>query len=130
MVLLTPPPYASAGPPLPAGLDAAGEEAFFAKANADADAEAEKDPKKFGCRTPDAYYDKVLAHYVKWLLTLDAREGVSVVDIRTPMLARIKGTHGRDAIHPKGTGHAIMAETFLKHWPAVVAKVKTKAPTK
>lgn len=130
VVLLTPPPYASAGPPLPDGLDAAGAEAFLTKANADADAEAEKDPKKFGYRTPYAYYDKVLERYVKWLLTLDGREGVNVVDIRFPMLARIKETHGRDPIHPNGTGHSIMAETFLKHWPAVVAKAKTKTAPK
>jgi lysophospholipase L1-like esterase len=125
LVLLTPPPFASAGPPLPAGLDAAGQEAFLAKANAEADIEAEKDPKKFGYRTAYPYYDHVLARYCKWLLTLDGRDGVSVVDIRTPMLARIKETHGGDAIHPNGTGHAIMAQTFLKQWPAIQAKASS-----
>ena len=124
LVLLTPPPFASAGPPLPAGLDAAGQEAFLAKANAEADIEAEKDPKKFGYRTAYPYYDHVLARYCKWLLTLDGRDGVSVVDIRTPMLARIKEAYGGDAIHPNGCGHAIMAETFLKQWPAIQAKAK------
>ena len=124
LVILTPPPFASAGPPLPEGLDAAGQEAFLAKANAEADIEAEKDPKKFGYRSAYVYYDQVLARYCKWLLTLDGRDGVSVVDIRTPMLARIKETHGGDAIHPNGTGHAIMAETFLKQWPAIQAKAK------
>ena len=124
LVLLTPPPFASAGPPLPAGLDAAGQEAFLAKANAEADLEAKKDPKKFGYRTAYPYYDQVMARYCKWLLTLDGRDGVSVVDIRTPMLARIKETHGGDAIHPNGTGHAIMAQTFLKQWPAIQAKAK------
>jgi hypothetical protein len=42
----------------------------------------------------------VLARYCKWLLTPGGRDGVSVVDIRTPMLARTKKTHGGDAIHP------------------------------
>ena len=124
LILLTPPPFASAGPTLPEGLDAAGKVAFYAKANAEADVEAEKDPNKFGYRTAYPYYDQVLARYCKWLLTLDGKDGVSVVDIRTPMLARIKETHGGDAIHPNGTGHAIMAETFLKRWPEIQAKIK------
>ena len=124
LILLTPPPFAAFGPPLPEGLDAAGKEAFYAKANAEAEIEAEKDPKKFGYRSAYPYYDHVLERYAKWLLTLDGRDGVSVVDIRTPMLARIKETHGGDAIHPNGTGHAIMAQTFLKAWPAIQAKAK------
>lgn len=124
LVILTPPPFASPGPPLPDGLDAAGKEAFLAKANAEADAEAEKDPRKFGFRSAYPYYDQVLARYCQWLRTLDGKDGVSVVDIRTPMLARIKETHGGDAIHPNGTGHAIMAETFLKRWPEIQAKAR------
>jgi hypothetical protein len=40
------------------------------------------------------------------------------------MLARIKETHGGDAIHPNGTGHAIMAYTFMKSWPEIQAKYK------
>jgi lysophospholipase L1-like esterase len=106
LILLTPPPFASEGPPFPAGTDAATREKLLAKANADADAEAEKDPNKFGYRTAYPYYDQVLARYCKWLLTLDGRDGVSVVDIRTPMLAKIKETHGGDAIHPNGRGRA------------------------
>jgi lysophospholipase L1-like esterase len=124
LIILTPPPFASAGPPFPPDTDAAAREVLLAKANAEADAEAEKDPKKFGYRTAYPYYDQVLATYCKWLLTLDGRDGVSVVDIRTPMLAKIKETHGGDAIHPNGRGHAIMAETFLKQWPAIQAKAK------
>ena len=41
-------------------------------------------------------------------------------------LTRIKETHNGDPIHPNGRGHAIMAETFLKEWPAIQAK--SKAP--
>ena len=89
LVILTPPPFASAGPAFPPGTDAKAKEALLAKANAEADAEAEKDPKKFGYRTAYPYYDQVLARYCEWLMTLDGKDGVSVVDIRTPMLARI-----------------------------------------
>ena len=127
LIILTPPPYGNPGPPFPAGTSPAAEEALLAKANAEAEVEAEKDPKKFGYRSPYAYYDHVLAIYCKWLLTLDGKDGVSVVDIRTPMLARAKETHGGDAIHPNGLGHAIMAETFLKRWPAIQAQAKAKA---
>lgn len=134
LILLTPPPFASAGPAFPPDTDAATRDALLAKANAEADAEAEKDPKKFGYRTAYPYYDQVLARYCKWLLTLDGQEGVSVIDIRTPMLDKIKETHGGDAIHPNGRGHAIMAETFLKHWPAIQARAKSQpaatVPTK
>ena len=130
LIIMTPPPFAAAGPPFPPGTDAAAQEVLLAKANAEADIEAQKDPKKFGYRSAYPYYDQVLARYCKWLLTLDSREGVSVVDIRTPMLARIKETHGGDAIHPNGTGHAIMAQTFLKQWPAIQLKAKTYTNTK
>ncbi len=131
LILLTPPPFAYKGPPLPPGTTAEQREKFLAKANADADAEAQKDPKKFGYRTAYPYYDQVMAHYCKWLLTLDSRQGISVVDIRTPMLARANETHGGDAIHPNGTGHAIMAQTFMEYWPAIQAKAKrgTASPT-
>ena len=120
------PPFAAAGPPFPPGTDAAGQAALLAKANAEAEAEAQKDPKKFGYRSAYPYYDEVLAGYCKWLLTLDGHDGVSVVDIRTPMLAKVKESHGADPIHPNGLGHAIMAETFLKQWPAIQAKAQAK----
>ena len=79
LIILTPPPYGNPGPPFPAGTSAAAQEALLAKANAEAEVEAEKDPKKFGYRSPYAYYDHVLAIYCKWLLTLDGKNGVSVV---------------------------------------------------
>jgi hypothetical protein len=34
------------------------------------------------------------------------------------------GCAGGAAIHPNGTGHAIMAETVLKEWPEIQAKMK------
>ncbi len=44
-----------------------------------------------------------------------------VVDLRQPMMARIKETHGGDPIHPNAIGHAIMAEALLAQWPAIQA---------
>ena len=124
VILLSPPPYAAEGP-YPDGSDETAKDAVVAKANAEAEAEAEKDPNKFGYRTPFPYYDRaVLARYAKWLLTLNGRKDVWVVDLRTPMLARGKETHGGDAIHPNGLGHGIMAEAFLKQWPAIQAQAK------
>ncbi len=128
LILLTAPPYAKPGPAFPEGTDAAAREKLLAKANAEAEAEAEKDPNKFGYRTPYAYYDEVMARHAKWLLSLNEAKdkNVTVIDLRTPMLAKLTETHGRDPIHPNGVGHAIMAEAFLKQWPAISAQAKGK----
>jgi lysophospholipase L1-like esterase len=123
VILLTAPPYARTGP-FPEGSDAAAKEAIVTEANAKA--EAEKDPNKFGYKTPYPYYDYVMARYAKWLLTLKGRQNVWVVDLREAMLPKIKETHGGDPIHPNGVGHAIMAEAFLKQWPAILAQVEGK----
>lgn len=128
LILLTAPPYAKPGPAFPEGTDAAAREKLLAKANAEAEAEAEKDPSKFGYRTPYAYYDEVMNRHAQWLLSLNEAKGknVTVIDLRTPMLAKLKESYGRDPIHPNGTGHAIMAEAFLKQWPAIAAQTKGK----
>ena len=125
IILLTPPPYARTGT-FPLDADAVAKEATFNEANAAAEIEANKDANKFGYRTPYAYYDEVMARYAKWLLTLNGRKDVWVIDIRTPMLAKIKETHGGDPIHPNGLGHAIMADTFLKQWPTIQSEAKAK----
>ena len=125
VILLTAPPYARMGP-FPEGADAAAREQIFNKANAAAEIEAEKDLNKFGYKTPYEYYDEVMARYAKWLLTLNGRKNVWVVDLRTPMLAKVKETHGGDPIHPNGLGHSIMAEAFLKQWPAIEAQTRGK----
>lgn len=128
LILLTAPPYAKAGPAFPEGTDAATREKLLAKANTEAEIEAEKDPNKFGYRTPYAYYDEVLARHAQWLLSLnEAKEKkVTVIDLRTPMLAKLKECYGRDPIHPNGAGHAVMAEAFLKQWPGILAQAKGK----
>ena len=125
VILLTPPPYARTGP-FPADADAAAREKIVSEANAAAEIAAEKDPNKFGYRTPYEYYDEVMARYAAWLLTLNGRKDVWVVDVRTPLLARIKETHGGDPIHPNGVGHGIMAETFMQQWPAIETQVKAE----
>jgi len=130
VVVFTPPPFAAFGPPFPEGTSEVERETLLAKANAAAEIEAQKDPRKFGFRTAYPYYDHVMARYAEWVLTLADREGVSVVDIRTPMLARIKETHGGDAIHPNERGHQIMAETFLDNWPAIRASANAWAKAK
>ena len=119
LVLLTPPPYARPGPEFPKGTSALAAEKLLAKANADAEAEAKRDPRKFGYMSPYAYYDNVLAQYASWLLTLNGRNDVHVVDLRTPMLPKLKEAYDGDPIHPNRVGHELMAKAFLKQWPAI-----------
>jgi len=119
LVLLTAPPYAKPGPEFPQGTSAADAAKLLAKADADANVEADKDPRKFGYTSPYAYYDNVMARYAKWLLTLDGRDDVHVIDLRKPMLARSKETHDGDPIHPNQVGHDVMAKAFLQQWPQI-----------
>ena len=119
LILLTPPPYAKKGPSFPGGTDAASREKILREANKKAQAEAEKNPKKYGYRTPYAYYDHVMETYATWLLSLNNQNNVWVIDLRKPMLLRSKETHGRDPIHPNKIGHEIMASSFLEQWPRI-----------
>lgn len=119
LVLLTSPPYARPGPEFPKGASAPDAAKLLAKANADAEAQAEQDPRKFGYISPYAYYDQVMAQYAKWLLSLNGHNGVHVVDLRAPMLPKLKAAYGGDPIHPNQAGHELMAEAFLKQWPAI-----------
>jgi hypothetical protein len=43
--------------------------------------EAEQNPRKYGYRTPYAYYDQVMESYAAWLLTLNNQEDVREVDL-------------------------------------------------
>lgn len=123
VVLLTSPPFAASGP-FPEGSDEAAKEAIVAKASAAAEIEAEANPKRYGYKSPFPYYDYVMDRYAKWLLTQNGRKDVWVVDVRGAMLPKNKEAHGRDPIHPNGIGHAIMAEAFLKQWPAIQMQTK------
>ena len=130
LVLLTAPPYARSGPAFPEGTDAATREKLIAKANAAAAVEANKNPRKYGYRTPYAYYDSVMARYAQWLETLSDRDNVWVVNLRTAMLPRLKECYNRDPIHPNGTGHGVMADSFLKQWSRIQKEAaKIKLPT-
>jgi len=122
VVLLTAPPYARPGPEFPTGTSAVDAAKLLARANTDAEAEAQKDPRKFGYMSPYAYYDNVMAQYAKWLLTLNGSNDVHVVDLRTPMLPKLKETHDGDPIHPNQVGHELMAKEFLQQWPTINAK--------
>ena len=119
MILLTPPPYAKAGPEFPENTDAVTRKKLLEEANKQANAEAVKDPRKFGYRTPYAYYDQVMETYSTWLLTLNEQEDVWVIDLRTAMLPKVKETHGNDPIHPNKLGHQLMADTFMEQWPRI-----------
>ncbi|MEI7898648.1 MAG: SGNH/GDSL hydrolase family protein [bacterium] len=122
LVLLTAPPYARPGPEFPKGTSAREAAKLLAQTNAEAEIEAGKDPRKFGYMSPYAYYDTVMAQYAKWLLTLNGSNGVHVVDLRTPMLPRLKEAYDGDPIHPNKVGHELMAQAFLKQWPSIYTK--------
>ena len=119
LVLLTAPPYARPGPEFPQGTTATDAAKLLAKANAEAEAEAEKDHHKFGWTSPYPYYDQVLAEYAAWLLTLNGSNDVHVVDLRTPMLPKLKEAYDGDPIHPNTLGHELMAKAFLLRWPTI-----------
>jgi len=124
LVLLTAPPYARPGLELPKGTRAQDATKLLARLNAEGETEAEKDPRKFGYICLYPYYDYVMAQYAKWLLSLNDRNDVHVIDLRTPMLADVKAAYeGTDGVHPSGVGHEIMARAFLLQWPLINAAV-------
>lgn len=122
IILLTPPPYAKAGPEFPEGAIAETRTKLLAEANMQANSEAVKDPNTFGYRTPYAYYDNVMEVYADWLLTLNGQADVWVIDVRKAILPRLKETHGEDPIHPNQRGHDLMAASFLEQWPDIKNK--------
>lgn len=125
VILMTAPPYGYTGP-FPGGADEKAKEEVVEKASIAAEAEAAKDEMRYGYKRPFEYYDFVMARYAKWLLTLNGRKDVWVVDLRETMVPKVKETHGRDAIHPNGAGHAMMAEAFMKRWPVIQEEAKGK----
>jgi lysophospholipase L1-like esterase len=126
LILMTAPPYAKAGPAFADDLTDEQIVKLLEEHNAKANQEAEQDPRKYGYRSPYAYYDKIMAHYAEWLLTLNGQENVWVVDLRTPMLPHISKTHGKDPIHPNAYGHELMAKAFLQKWATIHAKSKAE----
>ena len=122
LVLLTAPPYARPGPEFPKGTSAPEAAKLLAQANAEAEMTAEKDPRKFGYMSPYAYYDNVMAQYGGWLLSLNGRNDVHVIDLRTPMLPGLKEAYDGDPIHPNQVGHELIAQAFLQQWPTINTK--------
>ncbi len=94
VVLLTPPPFAGSR---------------LKESHASSDTQ-------FGFRTPYRDYDEVLGHYAKWLLTLNDREGVDVLDVRPLLHAHMDEAYGQDPIHPNARGHRWLARGLLPYW--------------
>lgn len=92
LVLLTPPPFASRI--YPQSGPAAG------------------DPHGYG--HPAANYGDVLAGYAAWIMSLDARKGVRVIDIRPGLDRFMEASYPREPVHPNPFGHELMAESFLR----------------
>lgn len=102
LVLLTPPPF----DPVPVGEKA--------RAAGAAD---------FSYKAPFAGYDAVLDRYSDWLKTLRG-PGVTVVDIRTPVLDFLATSRRQDAkfalsadgVHLNAAGHRLIAAALLRAW--------------
>jgi lysophospholipase L1-like esterase len=95
-------------------------------------------------RAPDfaGGYNAVLIRYGQFIKGLGDRDGLTVADLNTPvvaMLEKAKATDPElaqkiipDRVHPEASGHLIMAEAILKAWnaPSLVAAVEIDAATK
>jgi lysophospholipase L1-like esterase len=92
----------------------------------------------FGYKFPAIDYDRTLAAYSDWLLTLASPEGdPAVVNVHGALAEHLKRRRegqvsfylSGDAVHPGPTGHWLMAQTLLRAWhaPAVVADVRIVA---
>ena len=92
IVLLTPPPYA--GRVKPKTPPAEGED--------------------YGFRTPAEDYDAVLAHYAEWILSLDGKDGVRALDVRSGLETYMEASYPKEPIHPAPYGHNLMGEAFLR----------------
>jgi lysophospholipase L1-like esterase len=87
-------------------------------------------------------YNKVLIRYGQFVKELGEREGLTVADLNSPVLAMLEKAKAadpdlaqkivEDRVHPGSGGHLIMAEALLKAWnaPRTVAAVEIDATTK
>jgi lysophospholipase L1-like esterase len=87
-------------------------------------------------------YNKVLIRYGQFVRELGEREGLTVADLSTPVVAMLEEAKTadpdlaqkivEDRVHPGPGGHLIMAEALLKAWnaPRTVAAVEIDATTK
>jgi len=87
-------------------------------------------------------YNKVLMRYGQFVKELGEREGLTVADLNSPVVAMLEKAKAadsdlaqkivRDRVHPGPGGHLIMAEALLKAWnaPRTVAAVEIDAASK
>lgn len=87
-------------------------------------------------------YNAVLVRYSEFVKQLGEREGLTVADMNTPLVAALEKAKAADAelatrilpdrVHPGPGGHFIMAEALLKAWkaPATVSEVEIDAAAK
>ena len=81
-------------------------------------------------------YNQVLIRYGEFVRSLAEKEGATVADLNTPVVAALKKAHEidpthaqaliRDRVHPGPAGQLLMAEALLKAWnaPALVSVVE------
>ncbi|MGG6314012.1 alpha/beta fold hydrolase [Paenibacillus macerans] len=99
VILMTPPPFdvfSIGGEAFPAGMD------------------------DYSFERPFAEYNEVLGRYAAWVREYGEAEGLTVVDVREPLLALIRSKREADpdyrygdGIHPDEDGHWAMARTIL-----------------
>jgi len=87
-------------------------------------------------------YNKVMIRYGQFVKELGEREGLTVADLNTPVVAMLEEAKAADPdlaqkivgdrVHPGPGGHLIMAEALLKAWnaPKTVAAVEIDAAAK
>ncbi|HEV2495628.1 MAG TPA: SGNH/GDSL hydrolase family protein [Terriglobia bacterium] len=87
-------------------------------------------------------YNAVLVRYSEFVKQLGGREGLTVADMNTPLVAALEKAKAADAelaakilpdrVHPGPGGHLIMAEALLRAWnaPATVSAVEIDAAAK
>jgi lysophospholipase L1-like esterase len=87
-------------------------------------------------------YNKVLTRYGEFIEELGQREGLTVADLNTPMVAALEAANSvnaeaakkivPDRVHPSPGGHLLMAEALLKAWkaPAMVTAVEIDVAAK
>ncbi|MGA3165340.1 MAG: SGNH/GDSL hydrolase family protein [Terriglobia bacterium] len=95
-------------------------------------------------RPPDfaGGYNAVLIRYGQFVKELGERDGLTVADMNTPVVAMLEKANATDPelakkiipdrVHPEESGHLIMAEALLKAWnaPSLVAVVEIDAGTR
>jgi lysophospholipase L1-like esterase len=84
-------------------------------------------------------YNAVLVRYGAYLKDLATKEGATVADLNTPVVAMLEKANAADSataakilpdrVHPGPGGHLIMSEALLKAWnaPAIVSAVTIDA---